>query len=352
MIARTGLAVNSFSASILIWILMTACSAAEDGLASFTPTPTAAPAPTAVVTPSPTPDAFPPQPSPAPTAAGGPGASSTRLVGVNDFLYQLQDINLSEIGSSAYDLVVMDYSAEGDEESEFSRGEIERLRDSPGGSKIVLAYMSIGEAEDYRFYWQSRWREGDPSWIDGENPDWQGNYKVRYWEPEWQDIVLEYTTRIAEAGFDGVYLDIIDAYEYFLDDGRDSAPQEMADFVALVAERGREINAGFLVFPQNGAELARLVPEYLDTVDGIGQEDIYYGYDDDDRATPAEVTRDIESYLDLFRDEGKLVLTVDYANSRSNVDDAYRRSRNKGYVPFVTVRDLDRMTMNAGHAPD
>lgn len=88
-----------------------------------------------------------------------------------------------------------------------------------GGKRLVLSYMSIGEAEDYRFYWQEKWNSDQPSWMEGENPDWEGNFKVRYWEEEWQSIIFgsheSYLGKILDAGFDGVYLDIIDAYEYF-----------------------------------------------------------------------------------------------------------------------------------------
>ena len=79
--------------------------------------------------------------------------------------------------------------------------------------------MSIGEAEDYRYYWQSSWKIGSPDWIEKENPDWEGNYKVKYWEKGWQDIIYgnndSYLKKILDTGFDGVYLDIIDAFEYF-----------------------------------------------------------------------------------------------------------------------------------------
>ena len=51
------------------------------------------------------------------------------------------------------------------------------------------------------------------------SPDWEGNYKVRYWEEDWQAIIYgdadSYLQKILDAGFDGVYLDIIDAFEYF-----------------------------------------------------------------------------------------------------------------------------------------
>ena len=124
------------------------------------------------------------------------------------------------------------------------------------------------------------------------------------------------------AGFDGAYLDIIDTYEYYADQGRATAAQEMADFVAAIRAHARARDPDFYIFPQNAPELAEEVPAYLDSVDGIGQEDIYYGYDDDDVKTPAEVTAELEGYLDVFKAAGKLVLTVGYATTPAHVDDA------------------------------
>jgi len=37
--------------------------------------------------------------------------------------------------------------------------------------------------------------------------------------PEWQAIIFEYEDRILNAGFDGVYLDIIDGFEYWEENG-------------------------------------------------------------------------------------------------------------------------------------
>ena len=273
------------------------------------------------------------------------------LAAVDDFLYQLQNLELDAIGETAYDLVVMDYSADGDDETAFTAAEIATLKDSSGGKKIVLSYMSIGEAEDYRSYWQQDWEPGYPYWLDEANPDWEGNYKVRYWDPEWQAIIFSYTDRLLAAGFDGAYLDIIDAYEYYIDD-RPTAAQDMADFVAAIRAHARAQAPNFLIFPQNAAELAGMVSGYLDSVDGIGQEDTYYGYNDDDVMTPPDVTAQVESNLDLFKNAGKLVLTTDYATTPAHVDQAYTQSQAKGYLPFCTVRNLDQLTINPGHEPD
>jgi uncharacterized protein (TIGR01370 family) len=279
-------------------------------------------------------------------------SSPSALSAVDDFLYQLQGLDLAAIGDTAYDLVVMDYSADGDDETAFTGAQIAALKHSPGGEKIVLAYMSIGEAEDYRFYWQDDWTPGNPAWLDVENPGWEGNYKVHYWDQAWQAIILSYTDWLLDAGFDGAYLDIIDAYEYYAEQGRTTAAQEMAGFVAAIRAHAHARDPDFYIFPQNAPELASLVPAYLNSVDGIGQEDIYYGYDDDDVKTEPSVTAELEGYLDVFKSAGKLVLTVDYATTPAHVSDAYARSQAKGYVPFGTVRDLDQLTVNPGHEPD
>ncbi|WP_148224076.1 hypothetical protein [Sediminispirochaeta smaragdinae] len=67
---------------------------------------------------------------------------------------------LSVLQASNYDVLLIDLFFDGTEESELSASEVAALRaKANGGSRIVLAYMSIGEAEDYRYYWKSSWNE-------------------------------------------------------------------------------------------------------------------------------------------------------------------------------------------------
>jgi cysteinyl-tRNA synthetase len=43
---------------------------------------------------------------------------------------------------------------------------------------------------------------------------------VKYWRPEWQDILYgsreAYLDKIISAGFDGAFLDVVDAYYYYV----------------------------------------------------------------------------------------------------------------------------------------
>jgi cysteinyl-tRNA synthetase len=143
-----------------------------------------------------------------------------------NFLYLLNPENfdsrddfVNAVSQTNYDAIIMDFFFD---DQEFTSAQINLLKaKANGGRRLVISYMSIGEAEDYRYYWQSSWNNNPPKWIEEENPDWEGNYKVRYWESEWQAIIFgnnsSYVKKILDAGFDGVYLDIIDAFEYFED---------------------------------------------------------------------------------------------------------------------------------------
>ncbi len=148
-----------------------------------------------------------------------------RLSDAQNFLYLLNNERfdsklafIDAVANTNYDVFITDlFFTDG---TPFTAAEVERLKQKAnGGKRLVICYMSIGEAEDYRHYWQSDWKRHKPAWLARENPEWRGNYKVRYWDPAWQEIICgsgdSYLNRILAAGFDGVYLDIIDAFEYF-----------------------------------------------------------------------------------------------------------------------------------------
>ena len=148
-----------------------------------------------------------------------------RLSDAQNFLYLLNNERfdsksafIDAIANTNYDVFITDlFFTDG---TPFTAAEVERLKHKAnGGKRLVICYLSIGEAEDYRYYWQSEWKRHKPGWLDRENPEWPGNYKVRYWDPAWQEIICgpndSYLNRILAAGFDGVYLDIVDAFEYF-----------------------------------------------------------------------------------------------------------------------------------------
>lgn len=270
---------------------------------------------------------------------------------VDNFLYQIQRANATRIGETQFDLVITTIDIAGS-----SPETVPALKASPGGPKTVLAYLSIGQAEDYRFYWDADWKQNPPPWLDEGDEIWRGDYWVRYWDPGWQEIIFgtpdSYLDKLMEFGFDGVYLDRVDTYQFYEErDGRTTAAQEMVDFVLALTDYARVKRPGFGVFPQNAEELGPMFPDYLEEMTGIGIEDLYYGATRDHEPTPAAWTSEREADLAKWVEVGKLVLTTDYTSKPDQVADAYARSLERGFVPYVTDRSLGRIRINPGFEP-
>ena len=288
--------------------------------------------------------------------------SAQTLQDVNSLLYQLQRINIDTIAASSYDLVVMDYSSDGSADGEFTSSQIRQLKDT---GKIVLSYMSIGEAEDYRYYWQSAWEEGNPSWLGPTNPAWEGNFKVRYWMDGWKKIIMgspdAYLDKIIKAGFDGIYLDIIDAYYFFGPEGdmseNDNSANDMIEFVIEMADYASSkcSCSNFYIFPQNGSSIIDdASPDsstiYLQKIHGIGAEDSYF-FGDLDENNPFDLQTYELGLLKQFKDAGNLVISVDYVTEVAKIDSFYAFAEADGFIPFATVRELDTLMINPGHSP-
>ncbi len=148
----------------------------------------------------------------------------TSISQAKNFLYLINSENfdtkqnyIETVSVTNFDVIIMDLFHN---ENSYTADEITQLKTKQnGGKRLVVCYMSIGEAEDYRFYWQDSWNTDKPNWLEVENPDWEGNYKVKYWDTDWQSIIFgnddSYLKKILDVGFNGVYLDIIDGFEYF-----------------------------------------------------------------------------------------------------------------------------------------
>jgi cysteinyl-tRNA synthetase, unknown class len=296
-------------------------------------------------------------------AAESPNPSPASLTSVQRWGFLLQGpdggkVDLAALAKSELDLVVIDHADLGIERTP---EEVERLKKRPDGRRrIVLSYFSIGEAEDYRFYWRPEWKQQRPAFLAPENPQWPGNFKVRYWMPEWHRLIVaaapgepkSYLDRIVDAGFDGVYLDIVDAFEFFGPSGNKERSTAAADMSALVQGIARHARtqrgqAGFLVIPQNGANIleeltAEESVDYLLAIDGIGAEDTFY-FGTKPENNPLNVQRHTLAFLERFRDAGKVVLAVDYVTKKSEVARFTRLARAHGFIPHVAKRTLDRL---------
>jgi len=263
--------------------------------------------------------------------------------------YWLTDIDPLIVQESEYELIVIDYSRTGADP--FSQKDLTTMKAQPNGKKrTVISYFSIGEAEEYRYYWNANWKNNPPSWIEKENPDWPGNYKVKYWDPTWQSILFgnkdAYLDKIIHAGFDGIYLDIIDAFEYF-ESERPSAENEMVELIKSISEYAKLINPDFLVITQNGERLLAH-NDLLQAIDGAAKEDLYYGLEGDDvKVIQSEIDFSIQYLLDAQKN-GKFILLASYVPDEMGKEFVKMKSTDHGFVPYFGNRELDRLFKKNG----
>lgn len=310
-------------------------------------------------------------------AANLPVSSGQALTG-DRWLYQLQNASVPAINNTSFNLLTIDYSRDGSDRNRFTPADLQSLHNA---GKNALAYLSIGEAEDYRYYFQPKWVAADsatnlkqpvsgvaPSWLDRTNPNWEGNYKVQYWSEAWQTTTLNYLDRIIDAGFDGVYLDIIDGFEYWSDQSQLNAAgsqnqalsepvaaQRMIQFVERIAYHARVMRGqtNFQIVPQNGESILAYdrSGRYLQTISGVGIEDLFY---DGLTRQPQAATQNRLQWLNQVQANGKTVLSIDYVDdgtgrteaNESRINDFLNQAEGRGYLPYVALSDRALDTIN------
>lgn len=272
------------------------------------------------------------------------GTSGSAPTPVHNRLAKLQQVNtwaihltnypqrLLPVQAAKFDLVVVD--ATDDRGQVWPKAEVQ----AAAQNKLLIAYLSAGAAENYRPYWQSAWRVGNPPWLLREDPDWPGNFDVAYWNADWQAIILKQLDQVIAAGFHGVYLDLIDAYER--QPQRSSARAEMVAWVCRIAAYAKARDPEFLIIPQNAAELIR-DKGFAACVDAAGQEETFvYAMNQ-----PTEVQRQQQLLSDfkLWKAAKKPVLDIEYADQPSLQASAAAKARAAGLIPYIAGRSLDRL---------
>ena len=258
---------------------------------------------------------------------------------------------VAKLKESGRDWIVLDATFTGD--TPWERTDLDTIRSGKAGRKVV-AYLSIGEAEDYRSYWQSDWVSNGkrtaaaPAWLGIENPEWKGNYQVKYWNAQWQKLMLAAIDDAMERGFDGVYLDIVDGFETYeqgadgyLDDRmnpetKQTYRRDMVDWVKAIAARARAKNPVALVIPQNGSQLAAH-KDFVEVISAQGIEDLFTN---GKKLQPASHTDEILGHLKLLASEKKPVLLIEYPKTPEQKALSKKLAEENGLVWLVTDRQL------------
>ncbi len=316
------------------------------------------------------------------------------LSDVRYWCYQIQQLDTQDaiqtIIDSKYDMVVIEPTVTYD--PSFNASDmVTRIKGSMASDgvhrKLVIAYIDIGQAEEWRWYWDGHTTYEEQgtcrqSFIDqiqvwapfvaACDPDgWAGNYPVAFWERDWKDVVIDGTNlgtgwnlpfssmleEVLNDGFDGVYLDWVEAWEMPAvqsradNDGKDPG-REMLNFIKEIRAYGKARNPNFLVIQQNSSELINEVgaTELAGAVDGIAQEGVWWdgvggnddwthpeGYDYQSCCTGYYLSR-----LRKYKAAGFAVFVADYA--LNHAEDVYQNAAGEGFIGYATRRSLSRLT--------
>lgn len=319
--------------------------------------------------------------------AGATSPQPLPLSGVTTWAYQIQGLEragaVTALRDAGYDLLVVEPTrtqrGSGRFDTSAMVAELKTGLTASGRRPLVLAYISVGEAESWRWYWtwSRRWRSGAPrpagwpAFIAARDPDgWDGCYPVAVWRKRWKDIAIygrhtgttagrDYRSILDETirdGFDGVYLDWVAAYEepavrrLARRDGV-NARAETVRFLRELRDAARARAPGFLVIQQNASDLRRGHPELFGIVDGIAQEGVWYSgaasdsWNDPrghDVATPASWRRDYLRDLAAFRAAGLPTFCCEYTVARAA--QTHARAARAGLVCYCTRAALSRLT--------
>lgn len=272
------------------------------------------------------------------------------LYHAKSWFYHLADLDLEKVARSDADLIVIDHGFGGDARNPgkvtpLRPEQVARAKKKPNGeTRLAISYFSIGEAENYRLYWQDNWADGAmPSWHVAENCAWPKNHMVRFWQDGWKNIIYRsknsYLAQIIAQGFDGVYLDRIDVFWEQMQE-RPTARDDMIDFVTELAATARSLKPGFLVIAQNAEDLLA-EKRYRDVIDGLGKEDLLFGHDGTGARNAAKDIEESLAGIGVLQWDWKPVFAVEYLPKQELIEAARAEMLSLGLVPTFAHRSLD-----------
>lgn len=146
-----------------------------------------------------------------------PAQARNYLYLINNEEFASKEEMIEAISATNFDLVLTDIFFN---DEEFTSSEVNRLKvKANGGKRLVISYINIGSAESFRYYWKKNWGLHHPLWIKQKYEGYDDEFWVKFWKRDWQEIIYgndnSYMKKIIGAGFDGAYLDNVEAY-YFL----------------------------------------------------------------------------------------------------------------------------------------
>ena len=171
-------------------------------------------------------------------------------------------------------------------------------------------------------------------------------------------MVFNSVSQLMAAGFDGVYLDWVAAYQVPVvvaaaKNQHVNPTTSMVNFVSSIRATARAANPNASVVALGGVGLAKASPRYLRAIDGVAFGNTWYSgqpgaaWGDPaggDVPTSSATEKSLLKQYRKYRSARKPVFTIDFALDPAHVAAVYAESASLGFIPLVTQRALSQVT--------
>ncbi|MBF0431480.1 MAG: endo alpha-1,4 polygalactosaminidase [Fibrobacteria bacterium] len=209
---------------------------------------------------------------------------------------------------------------------------------------LYVGYVSLGEAEKFRWYWKEI--EGR-DFILWENENWKDDYLIDIRSSEWQDfLVKRIIPKIIAKGYEGLFFDTIDT-PLFLEEKDSEKFAGSAVALGTLIKRIRETFPDLVLVSNNGLRAVTHIGAYVDV---FVLESMFTTYDFEsknygkaDSSWRKKRIGQINANKELFA--GKPVLVIDYADpgDKALKDWSGAECKKRGFVPYHTTIDLQKL---------
>jgi cysteinyl-tRNA synthetase len=254
---------------------------------------------------------------------------------------QLQNFSPSLVSKTTFGIVVVDYSRDGSDEGMLKASEVKEMKK---GGKVVLAYINIGYAEEWRFYWD---KIKDATFVGSADIRWKGEHLILDFDNSaWKDIIHEYVEKIKKIGFDGVYLDGVNAYEEF-----QNQKEHVVEMMQLLKNVRNWLGNDKKISILNAYDLEKFDPSIVNLVNYLSVESLFYIKT---RKRKKSYYSDILKMIKPFQESGIKILSLDYVDDGTGykgenlerIVEYVKLARENGFIPYAANKDMKLNNLN------
>ena len=211
-------------------------------------------------------------------------------------------------------------------------------------NKILYGYISLGEVEHERFYFDAIKSEGI---LLDENKNWPGSYFVDVRDPKWpKRVIEEIIPHILQKPFDGLFFDTLDNFAYL--ESKDPVKYKgMLEACINLVKAIRRHYPDIKIMMNRAYEM---LPKVSNIIDAQLGESVYSGYDFANKThqqiAPTEYQWQVMQLQNAKRINPRLqIYTLDYwdMDDVAGIQKIYKIQRDNGFIPYVSTVELNKL---------